>query len=518
VKTPVSSIEQREESDPLLNRKAYSLHDWGLPTVVGVLLLALWALLLVVATVQKGRLIQGSQDELSNLRGAVAQHTVGLFRDVDTALRVIDRWLAANQRIDPRTDPHFVALTDELRRPYNGLIDLSLITADGMLYHIPSPDGRPAADVSGRSYFTAQPAKGDRVLHIGAPIQNLSTKKWVIPITWRLERPVSGMAMALASIDITMLSDIHDGMRLKPNGAIAFMRGDGVILSRAPYNQYLIGINVANSVRFKDEFGVKESGFFVSDNAVTDGIPRLISYQRLPGYPVTVLVNRGLEDILAVFEYRRNILFALSAALTLLALAFTWTLHRSQRALHQAQQELQRIEATDSLTGVMSRRAFLENAQREFSRARRYQRPAAVLVLDLDHFKEVNDRHGHGAGDNVLRECAAAWLAALRDQDVLGRLGGEEFCGILPETSLEAGMQVAERLRKAVSDLEFKGSSGTFSVTVSIGLAMVSPGDTDLMQVIECADRALYLAKERGRDRVASEEAMNPPMSEAVKS
>lgn len=473
-----------------------------------MLLVAIWAVILLAATVQKDRLLQISQNELAQLRGAVAQHALGLFRNVDSALHVIDRWLAANPRIDPRSEAHFIAMVSELRRTSNGLFDLNMVSTDGKLYAISMPDGKPPVDVSDSSFYKAQLSNPERKLHIGEPVLIRGSDKWTVPISWRLEKPVSGMLVVLANVEIARLVELHDSLRFKPNGAIVFIRSDGVALSRAPYEQAFIGRDAKNSYGFREEYGVKQSGFYVSDGSFTDGVPRLISYQRLEDYPVTVLVNRGLEDILSVFKFRRGVLFAVAALLTLVALAFTWKLHISQRALLQAQRDLQRIEATDSLTGMMSRRAFLELAHREFSRAQRYQRPAAVLVLDLDHFKKVNDAHGHPVGDNVLRDCAAAWLAALRDQDVPGRVGGEEFFAVLPETSLEAALLVAERLRKAVSELQFEGSSGAFSVTVSIGLAMVSPGDADLANTIERADRALYLAKQSGRDRVANGEEM----------
>jgi diguanylate cyclase (GGDEF)-like protein len=170
---------------------------------------------------------------------------------------------------------------------------------------------------------------------------------------------------------------------------------------------------------------------------------------------------------------------------------------------------MQRLASSDGLTGVMNRRAFMEAAQLEFARARRYGRPCALLMLDLDHFKDINDTHGHAAGDAVLRESCAAWRILLRDQDMLGRVGGEEFCALLPETPREGARLVAERMRSAVSALRFKGGQGSFAATASIGLSEVLEGDEQLGQPLERADRALYLAKQRGRDRVEQAAAPN---------
>jgi diguanylate cyclase (GGDEF)-like protein len=127
---------------------------------------------------------------------------------------------------------------------------------------------------------------------------------------------------------------------------------------------------------------------------------------------------------------------------------------------------------------------------------------ATLAAIDLDHFKKVNDRHGHAAGDAVLRECCATGLAVLREQDFLGRIGGEKFCAILPETDLQGARIVVERFREATSRLRFVGEHGEFSVSVSIGLASITTSDEQFGQAMERADKALYAAKAAGRDRV----------------
>src|SRR5690606_6123146 len=146
----------------------------------------------------------------------------------------------------------------------------------------------------------------------------------------------------------------------------------------------------------------------------TDNIARLVSYEKLEEYPVSVLVTQGLSEILAPYRRQRNLLVQVGALLTMLTLGFALSLHGSMRRTQLAHDQLHRLATTDSLTGVDNRRSFLESAHREFSRASRFARPLAVLMLDIDHFKQVNDVRGHAAGDRVLRECARAWQACLR--------------------------------------------------------------------------------------------------------
>jgi diguanylate cyclase (GGDEF)-like protein len=253
---------------------------------------------------------------------------------------------------------------------------------------------------------------------------------------------------------------------------------------------------------------VQQRGSYVTDRAATDGIARLISYEKLEDYPVTVLVTQALNEVLVPYFRQREVVVGIGALLTTLTLAFAALLHRSMRRTQLVHDQLHRLATTDSLTGVSNRRTFLENAQREFSRAARFARPLAVLMLDIDHFKQVNDVSGHAAGDVVLRDCARAWQASLREQDLIGRTGGEEFCAVLPETTLEEAVQIAERLRAATSVLRFPGKEGDFSVTVSIGATCVGASDEQFSQAVGRADRALYLAKQHGRNRVESLQEM----------
>jgi diguanylate cyclase (GGDEF)-like protein len=480
----------------------HAIHAWGLPLMVGVLLVSLWVLIVVVSTTQRQRLIEDSQRELIQLNNAVSQHAAGLFRKVESDLRIMERWLQANPDVDLRSAPHFVAMVDDLRESTRGLTDLRLLATDGRSYAIPTRPGTTPLDVSIRPFYQQFMSSSEQGLFIGEAVLSREVKRWRIPTLWRLQTPVRDIQAVFAGIDLNRLGALHEQMRLQPNGSILLVRSDGIVLSRTPYVQEVIGRDLSKGRGFATEYGVKPRGAYISEAGIGDGMQRLTSYQRLDDYPLIVLVNRPLDDVLAVYNVRRDIVFGAAAVLTLLALAFTWVLWRSQHALRTVQQNLQRLEATDSLTGVMSRRAFLDAAQREFARARRYARPTAVLIFDLDHFKRINDSHGHAVGDTVLRECAAAWKTVLREQDLLGRIGGEEFCAVLPETPKAAAAQAAERLRKAVLPLRFHGRDRVFSVSVSVGMTMLARGDEELAQAMERADRAMYLAKERGRDCV----------------
>ncbi|WP_243384171.1 sensor domain-containing diguanylate cyclase [Geothrix alkalitolerans] len=169
--------------------------------------------------------------------------------------------------------------------------------------------------------------------------------------------------------------------------------------------------------------------------------------------------------------------------------------------------ELQRLATTDPLTGVANRRRFLQEMDLELARHKRFHKPAAFLLLDLDHFKQVNDAHGHAVGDLALKHLAELARVRLRRLDLFGRLGGEEFGVLLPGTDQAGAMALAEYFRSQVAHTPVQSGAGPIILTVSIGLTAFDPGDAAPDAILARADAALYRAKEGGRNRVVSNPA-----------
>jgi diguanylate cyclase (GGDEF)-like protein/PAS domain S-box-containing protein len=168
------------------------------------------------------------------------------------------------------------------------------------------------------------------------------------------------------------------------------------------------------------------------------------------------------------------------------------------------ERELHRMASTDTLTGMANRRVFLERAEAAFQLASTESQPLALLMLDLDHFKQINDRLGHLEGDRVLIAFAQAVQLLLRADDTVGRLGGEEFGVLLPGSGHDGALAIAERILQHIRDLSLPGPHGQpVQVTTSIGLACQLPTDRSLRDLLDRADQALYQAKRQGRDRCA---------------
>lgn len=198
---------------------------------------------------------------------------------------------------------------------------------------------------------------------------------------------------------------------------------------------------------------------------------------------------------------------ALRLGLLLAMAVLGWIVNRRMQSPHIR-------SANDSLTGVLNRRAFEERWESELARARRYGRPISVAVLDIDYFKQFNDRHGHAAGDAALVAVARALRGRVRATDFVGRMGGEEFAVALPETSSAAAAALAEGLRTVVSDtpVTFSGGRVPANVTISVGIASWPDHGEEITRLLDRADDRMYEAKLAGRNRVKGPSAQASPL------
>lgn len=222
--------------------------------------------------------------------------------------------------------------------------------------------------------------------------------------------------------------------------------------------------------------------------------------------PVVMLTGSGTEEVMtqafqegAVGYLPKSSLSRDKLRNTIDAALDKWA--RLQQAKAD-KEELDRLATFDSLTGLYNRRAILARLRELTNLANRYKEDFSLIILDIDHFKKINDRYGHLTGDEVLEVTATLIRRNIRDTDIVGRYGGEEFIMVLPKTTLALSWIVAERLRSTIEKTEMKDTAGhVFSITVSQGLAGWERGE-DVTSLVSRADEALYKAKEKGRNRV----------------
>ena len=211
----------------------------------------------------------------------------------------------------------------------------------------------------------------------------------------------------------------------------------------------------------------------------------------------------AMAGLLPGFSYAKyNTLILPAGALSLYAM---WAFDRLYRRLFSYQRDVERLAGEDPLTGIANRRQFMASGAQMFDRAKRYKRPASLLVMDLDHFKTINDKYGHAAGDAVLQAAASLLSAHRRGPDVPARLGGEEFAILLPETELPGAVAFAESLRTALEAMRIPipDTDQELAITMSVGVAQYLPTDESLDLLLHRGDAALYRAKKNGRNQVA---------------
>ena len=182
----------------------------------------------------------------------------------------------------------------------------------------------------------------------------------------------------------------------------------------------------------------------------------------------------------------------------------------SRSKLERNAEELHRLATTDSLTETVNRRHFFELLKKEMYRADRYDRAVALAAFDIDHFKDINDTHGHAAGDACLKHFADTVRRSIRPTDIFARFGGEEFILVLPETEVADALQLCERLRVAVSQETVVCDGKDITFTVSVGVTAIEPREFDLDRPLARADAALYMAKRDGRNAVQFNPAISP--------
>ncbi|HEY0837386.1 MAG TPA: GGDEF domain-containing protein [Azospirillum sp.] len=247
----------------------------------------------------------------------------------------------------------------------------------------------------------------------------------------------------------------------------------------------LCGGDLLRSARWSARTPVGVVGFILIAHAVFNAARAAFS-----------LVESPLPNLLAPSTVQTLAFLESSIAILVIGIGFIiMTTERLQAELRQA-------ATYDTLTGIFNRRAFLALAEAAFARNRRSGKEFALLLIDIDHFKRINDSFGHQAGDEVLRAFAGAVTSELRQSDVFGRYGGEEFCVLLPDTRLDGALVVAERLRMSLRDLVVEHEGNLISTSISIGVADTESGAASFDDILSEADRALYRAKATGRDRV----------------
>ncbi|BAL25998.1 sensor domain-containing diguanylate cyclase [Azoarcus sp. KH32C] len=361
-------------------------------------------------------------------------------------------------------------------------------------------------NLSDRTQFRSLAAQEQDGLVISRPQRTRIDQRWQVMLARGAKNPDGSFAgMAFVSVPVENLTQTLAQIAVPEGGAITLRGADLGIIARYPdpdngddvVGQSMVAKPFTNLLKTGADAGTFRA------STPLDRIERLTSFRKVAGYPLYLTVGRAEEEYLRSWRTWATVTAGAIALFAAMTTGLALVAHRTRRRLAHASQEIRRLAHTDFVSELMNRRALLETAELELARARRYGKPLSLLVLDIDHFKSINDTLGHYAGDKALHQFAARVRHALREVDLLGRWSGGEFVAVLPETDVTHAREVAERVRHTVAATEL-ALDGTppLKLTVSIGIATLAAPDEAFETIIARADTALREAKNAGRNRV----------------
>ncbi len=355
-----------------------------------------------------------------------------------------------------------------------------------------------------RQRFCAAPSHAPgQTLHIQyMPVETSANRKPVVLMS-RVLATSQGrlLAGAMAVLELDYAQRWIEAFAVDRHDMLTLLDTNGIVIARNPALPDSLGKRMPTPPGLPPFDEARGTTTFMGASPL-DQRERVYGMSRLEKFPFVTLVGYDKSRALTGWRQRAWQAALGYAALVLLSLAL---LRAHLRALAQGR-TLHALATTDVLTGIANRRHLFELGDQETRRALRYGKPLAVLMIDIDRFKQVNDRWGHPGGDRVIRHVADQLRGLLRAVDRCGRIGGEEFAAILPETDADGAKLVAERLRAAIEASEAVRDDDGQAIrhTVSIGIATLAPNDTAFDALLQRADRALYRAKGLGRNQFAT--------------
>jgi len=466
--------------------------------------------------------LQEMRVETSNLAQAMAQHADDTIKAADSmTYTLVDRVETYGNSPSELARLHGFLQVSLMQLPQ--LNALAIYDESGRWIVDSHATILPNLNNSDREYFTYHRTHTDRGPHIGPPVVSRTTGRWVIPISRRINDPSGNFSgVALATIDVDYFRQFYSKLNIGKFGALVLGLDNGTMLLRRPYNDNLIGSSMLNSELFQAFRSRGRMGTLYVTSA-QDGVERLVSYRGLENYPVFVAAGFSRQEILADW-WKDTLLHTLGVIVLVIILAMAGArlirqiemrvkteqeLVRARDALEKLNQALEQLASQDGLTGLANRRKFDASLAEEFSRATRDASTLALVMIDVDLFKQYNDIYGHPAGDECLRVISQAIqnLTQSRPGELAARYGGEELSVLLPNTDVAGAIAVAEEICKTIELLKIKHLGNPQGVvTVSAGVEASTPGRNTKTagQLVEAADKALYAAKSAGRNRVCT--------------
>jgi diguanylate cyclase (GGDEF)-like protein len=469
--------------------------------VIGILLVAMWGLVGISVVTARQAALDAVSSEARNLTVAFREEVAHILRGIDGEMELI-----AERMRRERDSFDLYAWGQERVLVSSGIAQATIIDPAGKLKSTTIEPHPRAIDLSDRSHFRIHLGGGFHGLAVGATVLTRLTGLPVLPISRRVDAE-DGTFLGVISVLISpaSLTTLHKSIDLGPHGVMTLTGLDDLIRARfsadSPDGAKGIGGSIAGQPR-PAFIAENAEGWFVRASVI-DGISRIFTYGRVGSYPLVVNVGLDLDEKLAGWRSLATLIvgMALGATLLLIGLA-THLIRRIFRDAATARATTLAITHTaehDFLTGLSNRMLLNERISHAIAAAHRHNKKVAVLFLDLDGFKHINDSLGHQVGDKLLQSVAKRLVDCVRGSDTMSRQGGDEFVALLAEVQRsEDAAIMAQRMLQAVGEAH-SIDQHDLHVTTSIGIS-VSPDDgLDAETLIKNADTAMYQAKDNGR-------------------
>ncbi|WP_332846253.1 sensor domain-containing diguanylate cyclase [Pseudomonas lactucae] len=493
-------MSQRRRRTPSAHPELLLMFGSGLTVVLIVIIVAALLIREHASTLQAATRSTGNIAQLIN---ADVLRNVELY---DLALKGL---IAARQREDlsqvTPTIQHLVQFDLSTAAPFKG--EVLMLDAGGNVIADSStlkPTPRNFAD---RDYFKAHVSDPESGLFISRPFKVHCECDQI----WRMafSRRVSGpngefVGVAVATMRLAYFDQLFSTLTIGNSSSVNLLNNRGILLAQQPLlERDMIDKDLSERPNFKRILR-EGMGSFQAISAIS-GKERLYTFTNVGELPLIVVVALSSDDVFAPWRRAAMLTSGATGILCIGLLWLTWMLRRELRRRFRAEQVLSELAATDALTGLANRRILDERLRLEWDRAQRSTEPLTLLMIDVDHFKAFNDRHGHQGGDEALRTVAQVIGSNIRrPADLAARYGGEEFAVVLPHTDTKGALVIAEHIRSSVERLP-RVAGDERPITVSVGLSTWHKRSRlSLEALLLSADQALYEAKRAGRNRIVN--------------
>jgi diguanylate cyclase (GGDEF)-like protein len=505
--------DQMENNSLRRSVKAYAAIITG-----AIVLLVIWG-----AFAARAQAISDARMDAGNMAAAAAQQARLTIESVDNVLvgiaRVIDERssvVSASAGIDDFLGQRAASLTT--------LKSLFILDEEGKIIATSEPGNDTAKYSSFYDVLYRHKHSENLGLYVGGLVKTSDGTRF-FTLSRRLNHENGSFAgTAFATIDLDSFVYFYDALNLGEKGSISLLTDSGMLIVRHPFVDTDVGSDIHDSPLFKQITSTGSVGTVMLPSRL-DGVERIHSYQPVGPYPLIVAATLSFDDVLR--QWKLLIIQMVAAAVIVIALLWIGTtnlikgigrgekaraqLVESEEDLKKANEQLGMLALHDGLTGLANRRRFDVALKVEFARAMRSAQPLSLILIDIDYFKKYNDTYGHQNGDVCLRAVSDALAkVSKRPGDLVARYGGEEIAVLLPSTDDGGAVVVAEEMRLVVRNLGLPHSASEKAVvTISAGVASMVPdkNGTTAEHLVRAADRALYVAKEKGRDRVCTNNA-----------